>query len=184
MLSKLSVWDKCGGNMKEKRKTGDGLRNILANVIKAITKVLSTKDLGQEVNTNHGETHMPSPHKDTELLISSARLLYCSCPSGPSPLYRDGAATGGAGPWPRAPRRRGRACSTSPGDSQSLRGKRHRAPEEDRSHQASTQQGCGHGVTWEGGPGTGRGGGTGCYSTRTSPCSGGTPCQGRSPPAP
>lgn len=42
----------------------------------------------------------------------------------------------------------------------------------------------GGGITWEGVQGTGRGDGTECYSTQTSPCSGGTLCQGRSLHAP
>lgn len=40
------------------------------------------------------------------------------------------------------------------------------------------------GLTWEGVPGTGRGAGTGCYSTQTSPCTGGTLCRGHSLHAP
>lgn len=42
----------------------------------------------------------------------------------------------------------------------------------------------GGGITWEGVLGTGRGAGTECYSTQTSPCTGGTLCRGRSLHAP
>lgn len=88
--------------------------------------------------------------------------------------------------WPvaRHAQAEGTGVLHKPQGSQSRRGKRNRVPEEERPHQASTRQGHGDGVTWEGGPGTGRGGGTGYCSTQTSPCSGGTPCQGRSPHAP
>lgn len=102
-LSELSVWGKWGGPMKEKRKTGDGLRNVLANVIKAITHVLSTEDLGAEVNTNRGETHTPSPHKDTVLLTcppgsSTAAARPAGARSAGRELPQEGLACGPAHP--------------------------------------------------------------------------------------
>lgn len=141
---------------------------------------------------------MPSPHPSRHYV----RNITCQVPqlrpnapgnkSSRSWFHRERASHGSSRPVVRGQRWRRWACEMSLGYSQSLRGRdRNRASwrQEALSHLPWSSglhmaQVMGGGITWEGVPGRDRGGGTECYSTRTSPCSGGTPCPGRSLHAP
>lgn len=150
-----------------------------------MTTMLPTKARGRSEHTRGGDLHA-SPHKAPVLTHlspgSSTAAKRCWQPVQPGPAQGESLTQGGPA-CGRDSMSRTAGCETSlqlpvP----------EREGQKPRSCRSSSTPSValvpGGGVTWEGVRGTDRGAGTGCYSTPTSPCTGGTLCRGHSLRAP